>query len=304
MTFREQAQLLGPQRSLVGIFTEPLQPAGGDGPLVVLLNSGIVHRVGANRMSVRLARALADAGHAVLRFDLSGIGDSPPRADALDPLASSLADIRDVLDTVERTRGTRRVILGGLCSGADQSVVYAAGDPRVVGAILLDPTAPITRRARLHHYRKRLLRGESWLNVLRGKNPLWRSLKARASRNGHGGKAPPPGPSYADLRSPEVRAFLERAYGGAVRGGVRLLAIATGDRSTYRRQLVHGLPAVSFGDQLRLEYLGHSDHTFALEADRARVIELVVEWVAHTPFAERTATAAAAGAAAGAGVRG
>jgi pimeloyl-ACP methyl ester carboxylesterase len=291
VTVREQAQLLGPRRSLVGVSTEPAQGAAPGRPMVVLLNSGIVHRVGANRMSVPLARALAETGHAVLRFDLSGIGDSPPRGDALTPLEGSLADLREVLDTLEKSRGVRRVVLGGLCSGADHSIAYARSDPRVVGAFLLDPTIPPTRLGRLHHYRKRMLSGESWLNVVKGRNPFLRQVVARVA--GAPGQAPG---NAAFLSSPEVKEFLTRAYGGAVAAGVRLLAVLTSERATYRRQLLDALPEVDFGDLLELEYFEESDHMFSLEADRRRVIELVVRWVAEGRFVERgTAPGTASG---------
>jgi dienelactone hydrolase len=292
VTVREQAQLLGPRRSLVGVFSEPGAGAPPEQPTVVLLNSGIVHRVGANRMSVPLSRALAEAGHPALRFDLSGIGDSLPRADALAPLEASLADVREVLDTLERTRGVRRVVLGGLCSGADYSIVYAGSDPRVVGAFLLDPTIPPTRRARFHHYRKRMFCAESWVNVVKGRNPLLRQLVARVK-----GAAERPPENAVNLASPAVRAFLTRAYGGAVAAGVRLLAVLTSERATYRTQLVDALSDVDFGDQLELEHFERSDHMFSLESDRARVIRLVVDWASRLRSGDRRAPPTAAGAA-------
>lgn len=90
---REQALLLGPRKSLVGIIAVSPSPLP-DAPMVVILNSGIIHRVGAHRVYVPLSRALAAAGFPVLRFDLSGIGDSENRVDMLSPFEASLADIR------------------------------------------------------------------------------------------------------------------------------------------------------------------------------------------------------------------
>jgi pimeloyl-ACP methyl ester carboxylesterase len=271
-TAKEQALLLGPRRSLVGILTEG-EPSAPAGAAVVILNSGILHRVGANRMSVPLARALARAGHPVLRFDLSGLGDSDPRPDALSPLDATLADIGEALDTFAAARGIRRVILAGLCSGADHAVVYAARDPRVVGAVLLDPTVPATRRHRLNHYRGRLFRAESWLNVLRGTNPLWRELKRRLRRAEEA--RPSLEPSAA-----EVRAYLAGAYSAALERDVRFLAVTTGERCSYREQLLDAFADVPFGERLRLEHFAGSDHTFAAEAARARLYRLVVEWAA------------------------
>ena len=90
---RELTVLMGRHKSLVGIFTESSQsPAVTAPPTVVLLNAGIVHRVGPNRMHVLLARALAAAGISSLRFDMSGIGDSPSRPEATTPL--EFGDVR------------------------------------------------------------------------------------------------------------------------------------------------------------------------------------------------------------------
>jgi hypothetical protein len=86
--FTEQAVLLGPRRTLVGIVTRPLVPPDPAVPAVVIFNTGIVHRVGHNRMYVTLARMLATAGRVTVRFDQSGLGDSGPRNDRLPPLAA------------------------------------------------------------------------------------------------------------------------------------------------------------------------------------------------------------------------
>lgn len=277
----EQAQLFGPRRSLVGIVTDPPSGVGGDRPTIVILNSGIVHRVGANRMSVPLARALAAAGHTVVRFDLSGLGDSEPRPDALTPVEAGMTDLREVLDSLEEARGIRRVVLAGLCAGADLTVLYASTDARVVGAVLLDPSMPRTPRHRWLHYRRRLLSGRSWLNLVRGRNPLLRSLFARRRAGAEG----PPQPS---LQDPGVRAFLAGKYQAAVDSGVRILAVLTGERSYYREQLLDAFPTVGFGDRLRLELHASADHMFSASGDRARVIELIVEWAVATPFSAGT----------------
>lgn len=274
--FREQALLLGRRKSLVGILA-----AGGaapvDRPTVVILNSGIVHRVGANRLSVALARALAARGHPVLRFDLSGIGDSEPCPEAISPLDSSLADIRDVLDWLESARGARRIVLAGLCSGADQALLAARADRRVVGAVLLDPSLPPTRRHALYHYRRRLLRAESWLNLVRGRNPIWRALRRRRAADASS--------TRSDLLAqPWVRTYLERAYADALARDVRFLAVLTGERSYYREHFVDAFPGVAFGDRLHVEHLERSDHMFTAPADAAHLVDLVLDWMSKAPF--------------------
>jgi len=75
----------GPGGALVGVLTEPdVARAPPDAPAVLLWNVGLNHRVGPFRVFVELARRLAEAGFTVLRLDLSGLGDSEVRKDAVD----------------------------------------------------------------------------------------------------------------------------------------------------------------------------------------------------------------------------
>jgi pimeloyl-ACP methyl ester carboxylesterase len=284
----EQALLLGPRQSLVGVITPGVAMERPDRPpFVVILNAGIIHRVGPHRLHVLLARALAARGVDVLRVDLSGLGDSEPRDDGLPPLDASLADIRDVLDTLETTRQVNRVVLVGLCSGADHSVIYAGTDPRVVGTVLMDPSIPRTARYYLVHYGRRVLSLRPWLNLLLGRHPIWQRLPRRTPQ--------PQADAVADatrpnLEHPEVRAYLQNAYGRALAQGVQFLAVLTGDverQHNHRRQLLDAFPALSFGSQLRLEYFRDCDHTFSTGAQRARLIDVIVQWTSDTTFASR-----------------
>ncbi|MDZ7781370.1 MAG: hypothetical protein U5R14_15765 [Gemmatimonadota bacterium] len=53
----------GPEGILVGVLTEPdPDKAIPNAPGHLILNSGILHRVGASRIYVQIARALADQG--------------------------------------------------------------------------------------------------------------------------------------------------------------------------------------------------------------------------------------------------
>src|ERR1700722_13909181 len=93
----QQVVMIGARKTMVGMMTQPVEYEPGDRPVVVILNSGIIHRVGHHRMYVVLARMLAGAGYQVLRFDLSGIGDSEGRVDGLSPLEGALADVREAI---------------------------------------------------------------------------------------------------------------------------------------------------------------------------------------------------------------
>jgi dienelactone hydrolase len=281
---REQALLLGQRKSLIGIIAQDPSASAADKPAIVILNSGIIHRVGPNRIFVQLSRMLAATGHLVLRFDLSGIGDSESRSDGLSPLDAALADIRDAIDSLQSSRKIDRVILVGLCSGADQSIIYGGQDPRVMGVVLIDPSVPRTAGYYLRHYRGRVFRLQSWRNVASTRHPLWKALRHSLTP-----AAVPAASAEAldlqplpDLQSPQVRTFLGEAYARTVAAGVQIMAVFSGgrrDQHNHPRQLLEAFPAVAFGSQLRLESVGSADHTFSVEPDRSRLMRLVVHWI-------------------------
>src|SRR5260370_8253022 len=103
---REEVAFFGEVKSLIGIVTDPPSRNGNHyKPAIILLNPGIVHRVAPGRIYVRIARALAAMGFVVLRFDFSGIGDSPMRYDNL-PFDKST--VRETQDAIHFLRTTRR----------------------------------------------------------------------------------------------------------------------------------------------------------------------------------------------------
>ncbi|MGA8008355.1 MAG: alpha/beta hydrolase, partial [Thiomonas sp.] len=61
---------------------------------VLLFNAGVIHRVGAHRVNVKLARALAADGIATLRCDLHGMGDSLRADGRLSYKDQVVADLR------------------------------------------------------------------------------------------------------------------------------------------------------------------------------------------------------------------
>jgi alpha-beta hydrolase superfamily lysophospholipase len=161
---------------LFGIVTLPAERATTG---VVLASVGAFHRTGPGRLYVRLARALAAKGFAVLRFDLRGIGDSPAadgEAENVLYRPDAIEDVRAAIDELER-RGVKRFVSIGVCSGAYASYETARVDPRVARLVLVNiPTFtwhfgdPIGRgRARsTHAYRRAAFQRETWTRLVRG----------------------------------------------------------------------------------------------------------------------------------------
>lgn len=275
--YHEQATLVGPTRSLLTIATHPARLTETGKPTVVFLNTGIVHRTGHNRMYVTLSRLLAERGHLAVRFDSSGIGDSPPRAGGISPVLTALDDIRSVLDWLETVHGKREVILMGLCSGADHAVLYGHTDPRVVGLVLMDPSLPPTPRYYLYYVLQRLGRLRSWKSVFTGRSGMLRLL-GQQFRNAMNPSSDLGGLTLRDL---PFSPYLRQCYRKSSAQGIRLLTVFTSNsaRQSYHRQILDAFPEAAQGGSLRLEYFAESDHTFSQPDFRSRLFRRVIDWL-------------------------
>jgi pimeloyl-ACP methyl ester carboxylesterase len=134
---REEVVRLGP-RELVGIVTEPAQLAA-DASTFLFLNSGSEPHIGPGRAWVEYARALAAKGHAAVRVDFSGWGESPDLGHApgrpYDPHGE-----QELIDIVEalQGRGYPQVVVVGLCAGA-WIALRVASRRTMAGVVALNP---------------------------------------------------------------------------------------------------------------------------------------------------------------------
>jgi pimeloyl-ACP methyl ester carboxylesterase len=287
---REDACLFGKSRSLVGVVTEPPETTQARRlPAFIILNSGIVHRVGLNRLHVKLARNLAAMGFAVMRFDFSGIGDSQVRTDNLPFFKSALDETREAMDFLVTTRGIARFILIGICSSAAVSLRIAATEPRVVGAVPInfrgyfqalnqDANAHLRNRVLLRHYWRiafsSSFRGKNWLKAITGKvdyRNLIRAISAQARNllSSRRGRAPTGvNPFVSDLR------LL------AERGARVLLIHAEGDEGLdYVKMFLGNTDQQSEASAMfKVEIVPGANHTFTLLWSQERLLKLVRDW--------------------------
>jgi alpha/beta superfamily hydrolase len=112
----EQVVHLGPHE-LFGIETAPEEWEAG--PTVIFLNDGHDHRTGSARVWVDLGRRLAADGFRTLRFDLSGIGDSPARPGLSERQSRAPELIDDLLDVASAAcpADSSNTVFVGQCSG-------------------------------------------------------------------------------------------------------------------------------------------------------------------------------------------
>lgn len=272
---RERALKLGRSAPLVGILSEPPPETASDArPCVLLLNSGILHRVGACRLHVRLARRLASEGCVVVRFDFSGIGDSDVRRDGLSYEENSVVELRETMDQLGRTRGLESFVPMGLCSGADMALEVAKVDERVRGLGLIDLWAYRTPGYYLRHYGPKLFDLGTWRHAIQVR------LDERRA-----GAPDAPGedldlPTY--VREFPPRAAARRDLAALAARRVRLCCIFSGgqpDHYNHQGQMRAAFRSVDFGDLLDERYIPGSDHIFTNLAHQRLVIDSISEWL-------------------------
>jgi len=175
---------------LVGVLTEADQRLQKK-LCVIISNSGLIHKPGPNRLSVKIARQLASAGIHAFRFDFSGMGDSPLSGTVQDALRANITEIGWAMDKITEITGITQFALYGLCSAAEVSFRASLEDDRVTGLILvdgyyqtkelLDRILPVAaRKCNIRYYKKHLLDYRRWIKIFSGKSKAisWKNLVA------------------------------------------------------------------------------------------------------------------------------
>jgi len=255
---------------------------------VLFLNAGLLHHVGPNRLHVSLARRLSGAGLRSLRFDLSGIGDSGPRQNALGRDESMVSETQEAMDALAASHGVDRFVLFGICTGADQAVRVALADARVVGAVLVDGYAYQTLPHKLRYYLARLARPHSWWNVLSLQHPAFHRRSApHAGRAGRARPAPEDEAGADGIPRPGIyvrppRAEAEARLRTLADRGCRLCVVFTPTpRVSSASQFGEMFPALRRHPAIRVAYFKGSNHVFTLVASQDALMRTVESWMAE-----------------------
>jgi len=254
---------------------------------VVVIVGGPQYRAGSHRQFVHLARMLAAAGHAVLRFDVRGMGDS---TGALRNFEQITPDIGAAIDTLQRhAPRVRRVVLWGLCDGASAALLYQhdRNDPRVHGLCLLNPwVRSETSLARMHvkrYYLQRLGQRQFWAKLLRGQigTRALRDLSANVQRAASTGEQP--SPSF-----PERMADAWARFDGPV-----LLVLSEHDYTakefTERVESEARWQQLLRRSNLDQHRIADADHTFSSARAKESLARLCADWLARRMAPAQTA---------------
>lgn len=289
MSHQEHALAFGCEgEQLLGVLATPADAARSSGVGVVVVVGGPQYRAGSHRQFVQLARALAAAGHSVLRFDVRGMGDSSGARRSFEDMSD---DIRAGMDTLlAQAPGCGQLALMGLCDGASAALMYLHDtcDRRVDALCLLNPwlrsDESLARTHVQHYYLRRLTSSDFWRKCLAGGvglgalRDLARTLAASRRR-----------PAAATTNGAQRRASLDfrsamlkgcQQFEGPILLGLssddltaKEFDDATADSPDWRKALGRS--------QVQRLPLTDADHTLSKTFARMSFETAVVNWLSH-----------------------
>lgn len=192
---QESAHLLDGPHPLFAVVTSPVQSPPTRA--LLLLNAGANHHVGNGRMYVRFARRFAREGWLVVRYDVSGIGDSAPWPGIRENdvyTSNAVGDLARVIAFVRARPEIRRVEVAGLCSGAYHGFKGAASGLALDGVTVVNPLVfywkpgmslaypPFQMVQAAAQYRRSALQGAKWKKLARGEVNILPIIRVFARR--------------------------------------------------------------------------------------------------------------------------
>lgn len=269
---------------------------------ILLVVGGPQTRVGSHRQFVLLARALAERGIPVLRFDYRGMGDSTGAQRDFEQVD---ADIKATTDRFfEESTGMTKVVIWGLCDAASAALFYGYTDERVQGLVLLNPWARSEAGAAKaylkHYYVQRIMSADFWKKVLGGQfNPLqsFSSLfemlkkvlgsnnREISSANAMATEATDQPESVSVIKpSVQTQPFIERMREGLERFNHPVLLIISGNDLTASEFLDcvasdRRWKKLLKRKQVTRKTLEPADHTFSKRQWRDQVADWTGDWV-------------------------
>jgi len=264
----------GPNDGLLGILTTPAEfERVANAPIAVVINAGIVHRVGPFGLHVKMARQLAEAGISTLRLDLSGLGDSLPRTEKLGGQNRAVLDVADALNFLQANYDTDRFVVIGLCSGAYNAHQVAVNDDRIVGAVFMDGIVFRTMGYFWRHTVGRLFKPRTYRNAIKrrmlDRNQPWIAEDAGAEL----------AESEFFFADDIQRSEITNQLNDLIQRDVSMLFLYTaGYDDICGRSQFREMYGISPDDQVQVEYFPKSEHTFRIVENRNAACSRVATW--------------------------
>ncbi len=274
---KEIACQFGEQNRLNGIITEATNTVRSPIALI-LVTAGLTAKAGPFRLYTRLAREASKIGMIAMRFDLGGIGNSKEIHPGFPLNKRTEWDIKQAADYLEKNYNTSSFVLGGLCSGAEDSLRYALEDQRVTGVFLIDG----------HAYRTKKW---WWMNtfnlryIIQIFGRILRSIRLfkyivkdtnELSLEGNSGSLI----DYQQMEFEEVNIILQTLIDRNTRLHY-IYTLGLSDNFNHKNQFYQMFPNIDFKDLVTVNYLSHMGHVQIFEQDRDEMVKTICDWLNH-----------------------
>ncbi|MEI6895632.1 MAG: hydrolase 1, exosortase A system-associated [Colwellia sp.] len=245
---------------------------------VIIVVGGPQTRVGSHRLFVYLARALAEQGVTVFRFDYSGAGDSEGKV-------STFTDIQGDIDAAIQTFQQRHsdiemIALWGLCDAASAILLYVNEYPQVVKIKKVFLVNPWVRQEHTQaktylrsYYMKRFLSKIFWLKLFSGKVPVkavYRDIQAFHQQS-----------LSANTLNNQVNFVTNMRQGLRKFTGKCHVLLSGNDLTANEFSLLiknnKSWREITACDSIEVESIRHADHTFSQRGNKNQLIKITCQ---------------------------
>lgn len=272
---KEKAVLFGQSGSLIGVITNPSKINPNHRlPAFIFLNSGVIHRIGPNRLSVRMARDLASIGFTSFRFDLSGLGDSRVGGKDLTFDKRWTFETQEAMNFVEQESGINQFVLAGNCSGAAIAFLTAIADKRVTGAVLINPQGP--KKFLRYYMRLALFNPKFALRFISGKAKYRKEIDRISSQYRNFFQGEPSNVYGAEEIATDLRLLIKR-------GADMLIVHCEWDPGWdyFKAKLGKTIRELSAGQKLKTKIIYGINHDFSVIHGQEALIRIVRDWASQ-----------------------
>jgi hypothetical protein len=271
---KEHSCQLAERGRLNGIVTTPKNDKPKSNVALVLVTAGFTPKTGPFRLYTLISRSAAKLGMVAMRFDLGGIGNSEQLNPGIPLSLRTEKDIKHALNYITETYGINKFILGGLCSGAEDSFRFARDHDEVVGVFLMDG----------HAYRT----SGWWLQFLFSRKVLNRigrfvfnsiGLLQYVQRTGQSSLEGDQS-GLVDYQQMDIKESTSTLKTLLARG-VKLLYIYTGsmgDKINSASQFYAMYPEIKQKNLITIRHLPHMGHVQVFEEDRKEISSTISQW--------------------------
>lgn len=250
---------------------------------ILFVVGGPQYRVGSHRQFVLMARALANSGYPVFRFDHRGMGDSEGVPRTFESVGDDIAAAIREFKRIEN--GLKDVIAIGLCDAASAILMQVKSQPDIHGMILMNPwvrTESSEAQVRIrHYYLQRILQSSFWVKLVKGGVNIVRVIGDVGATISKALSAS----IHVKKSGDSNRNFIERMRDGFLSSDVPILIVIS-DRDVTAGEFTNlverdrGWKQGMLRPSIQMTRFKQADHTFSRSTDLNELVEKCARWIA------------------------